>query len=601
MPLIIPKDLIEETVLERERIFTMSQQEAEKQDIRPIKIGIVNLMPKKEETELQILRMLSNSALQINIDLIHMGSYESKNVDSRHLQRFYKTYEDIKDDKYDALIITGAPVEKLEYENIKYWRELQLIFEFAKKNVYSTMFICWSAQAALHYYYDIPNEVTDEKIFGVYSFDKRTDHKILKGFDDEFYIPQSRYTYVPEEDLKDRADLEVLAASEETGVVLAVTEDGRFVFNFGHWEYDKDTLHQEYLRDIGKGLKTKPAVNYYREDNPDQPIKVKWRSAGNLFFTNWLNYCVYQETPYLIESIERKNVSKFGGSSLSDARQFHKVRDIIKSKEDRDVIVVSAPGKRHLNDTKVTDDLIRIYKSKENKRNLEEVLGRLKKELTREEDELRGLLLSVESRFTEIAEDLELSKELMEELREVFRQLEKSGDKDFLVSRGEYLNAKVMAAYLNYEFIDAGDLIFLDEQGKLDVKKSTEAIQKRIRPGKKVVVPGFYGRDVTGKIKTFRRGGSDYTGSIIAGALNSNVYENWTDVDGIMTADPKKVEGARRITSLDYDELEKLIEAGAEVYQKDAIEPVRSKNITVRILNTNNPASEGTVIKNREE
>lgn len=597
MPLIIPKDLIGEEVLKQERIFTMTEKEAGHQDIRPIKIGIVNLMPKKEETELQILRMLSNTALQINIDLIHMGSYRSTHTDQRHLKKFYKVYDDIKDDKYDALIITGAPVEKLEYERIKYWQELKRIFEFANKNVYSTMFICWSAQAALHYFYDIPNKLVDEKIFGVFEYEKLTDHKLLKGFDDEFYIPQSRYTYVPEEELSGHGELEVLAARQDTGVSIAATKDGRFVFSFGHWEYDKDTLHQEYLRDIKKGLKIKPPRNYYQEDNPNKPIKVKWRSAGNLFFTNWLNYCVYQETPYELEAIEKKNVSKFGGTSLSDAKQFSKVKDIVLSRDDRDVIVVSAPGKRHLNDTKVTDDLIRVSEGKEDIRELDLILKRLENEREYKEDEVKTVISSVRKRFMDIVDELNLGEDVRDHVSNVFRKIEDSEDRDEIISRGEYLNAYLLANYLDYEFIDSKDLLFFDDDGTLNPEETFKRIQQNIGEDRKVVVPGFYGSDKNGNIRTLQRGGSDFTGSLIARALHSNVYENWTDVDGVMTADPKRDKSARTISKLNYDELTEIIDNGAEIYFRDAIDPVKEENITIRILNTNDPDSGGTEVK----
>ncbi|MDO5713791.1 MAG: homoserine O-succinyltransferase [Tissierellia bacterium] len=597
MPLIIPKDLIGEDILKRERIFTMMETEAHHQDIRPIKIGIVNLMPKKEETELQILRMLSNSALQINIDLIHMQSYSSSNTDQRHLDRFYKVYDDIKDEKYDALIITGAPVEKMEYERIIYWKELKKIFDFANKNVYSTMFICWSAQAALHYFYDIPNNVLEEKLFGVFKYEKQTDHKLLKGFDDEFYIPQSRYTSVSEEKVLQYEDLEVLAAREDTGVSIAASKDSRFIFSFGHWEYDKDTLHQEYLRDIGKKLKIKPPSNYYREDNPNKPIKVTWRSAGNLFFTNWLNYCVYQETPYELDEIQKKNVSKFGGSSLSDAGQFKKVKDIILSKDDRDVIVVSAPGKRHLNDTKVTDDLIHVSETKENIKELEGIVQRLQNELDFYKDDLNSVLDSIQCRFLNIVNDLDLDVEAKSHIYQVFDNIHSMNSKDEIISRGEYLNGYLLAKYLNYSFVDSKNLILFDEKGEVDIHGSIQRIQDQLKGKNKVVVPGFYGEDKNGNIKTLERGGSDLTGSLIARALHSNVYENWTDVNGVMTGDPKVDERAKTISKLNYDELKEIVEEGADIYYPDAIAPLKEKNIMIRILNTNDPESQGTEIK----
>lgn len=597
MPLIIPKDLIVEEVLERENIFTMRDSSAKEQDIRPLSIAIVNLMPKKEETELQLLRMLSNTALQINIDLVRMESYNPTNSDLKRLKAFYKTYEDIKHKKYDAMIITGAPIETIAYEEIKYWDELKTIFEFAKENVYSTMFICWSAQAALYHYYNIDHKVSDGKIFGVFEFDKLKDNKIVKGFDDTFLVPTSRHTYVDAEDFEGFDDLEVIAARPDTGVSLVTTKDNRFVFNFGHWEYDKDTLHNEYIRDISQGKKIAPPQNYYEDNDPKKEIKIRWRSAGNLFFSNWLNYCVYQETPFAIETIEGKSVSKFGGSSLKDAGQFAKVKKIIFSKEDRDVIVVSAPGRRFKEDTKVTDELISLSDKNKKIEDLEKIIKSLEDELAAQRVYRDTQLEKIEKRFSEIAEDLKLEEFWDEELKFVFDQIKNSNNKDFIVSRGEFLNAKLMAKYLNYDFIDAKDIIIFDEEGQVDLKKSREAIRNHIGDNQKAVVPGFYGSDNNGDIVTFTRGGSDYTGSLIAYALDSKVYENWTDVNGIMTSDPNKDPDAKTIDKLNFKELKEIIDKGAQVYQGDAIKPVEEKNITIKILNTNNPRNHGTVIK----
>lgn len=597
MPLIIPKDLIVEEVLERENIFTMRDSSAKEQDIRPLRIAIVNLMPKKEETELQLLRMLSNTALQINIDLVRMESYNPANSDLKRLRAFYKTYEDIKHKKYDAMIITGAPIETIAYEEIKYWEELKTIFEFAKENVYSTMFICWSAQAALYHYYKIDHKVADEKIFGVFEFDKLKDNKIVKGFDDTFLVPTSRHTYVKAEDLEDIEDLEVLAARPDTGVSLATTKDNRFVFNFGHWEYDKDTLHSEYIRDISQGKKIAPPQNYYEDNDPKKEIKIRWRSAGNLFFSNWLNYCIYQETPFAIETIEGKSVSKFGGSSLKDAGQFAKVKKIIFSKEDRDVIVVSAPGRRFKEDTKVTDELISLSDKNSKIEDLEKIIKSLEEELATQRAYRDTQLEKIEKRFSDIAEDLKLEEFWDEELKFVFDQIKNSNNKDFIVSRGEFLNAKLLSKYLDYDFIDAKDIIIFDEEGQVDLKKSREAIRNHIGDNQKAVVPGFYGSDNNGDIVTFTRGGSDYTGSLIAYALDSKVYENWTDVNGIMTSDPNKDPNAKTIDKLNFKELKEIIDKGAQVYQGDAIKPVEEKNIMIKILNTNNPRNHGTVIK----
>lgn len=303
MPVIIPKGLPAEEELRRERIFTMSEARAISQDIRPLKIAIVNLMPLKEVTELQLLRRLSNTPLQIDIDLIKTESYQSKNTDHLHLEKFYKTFSEIKNDPYDAFIITGAPVENMEFEEVAYWEELTSIFDYVKEHVFSTMFICWAAQAALYYYYGIPKCSRKEKILGVYEYELLKSTALAKGFDDKFYVPQSRFTYNRAEDLTKVDKLHVLAADDETGVHLAATEDHRLVFVSGHWEYDHDTLHLEYLRDQAKGKPTQPPLNYYENGDPNGPIRSNWRAHGNLFFANWLNYCVYQETPYDITKI----------------------------------------------------------------------------------------------------------------------------------------------------------------------------------------------------------------------------------------------------------------------------------------------------------
>lgn len=597
MPLIIPKDLIVEEVLERENIFTMRDSSAKEQDIRPLNIAIVNLMPKKEETELQLLRMLSNTALQINIDLVRMESYNPTNSDVKRLNAFYKTYEDIKNNKYDAMIITGAPIETIAYEEIKYWDELKTIFEFAKDNVYSTMFICWSAQAALYHYYNIEHKVSKGKIFGVFEFDKLKDNKIVKGFDDTFLVPTSRHTYVDIEDFYDFPDLEVLAARPDTGVSLVTTKDNRFVFNFGHWEYDKDTLHNEYIRDISQGKKIAPPKNYYEDNDPKKEIKIRWRSAGNLFFSNWLNYCVYQETPFAIETIEGKSVSKFGGSSLKDAGQFAKVKKIIFSKDDRDVIVVSAPGRRFREDTKITDELISLSDKNVKIDELDKIIKSLEEELKVQETYRDTQLEKIKKRFLSIAEELKLEEFWDEELKFVFDEIKNSRDKEFIVSRGEYLNAKLLSRYLGYDFIDAKDIIIFDDEGQVDLEKSREAIRNHIVENQKAVVPGFYGSDKNGDIVTFTRGGSDYTGSLIAYALDSKVYENWTDVNGIMTSDPNRDSNAKTIDKLNFKELKEIIDKGAQVYQGDAIKPVEEKNITIKILNTNDPRNHGTIIK----
>lgn len=599
MPLILPDNLISEEDLKKNRIFTMESDRAISQEIRPIKIAIVNLMPKKEETELQFLRMLSNTALQIQVDFIRMETYTPTNASQEYLEKFYKTYSDIKDEKYDAMIITGAPVEGLDFKNIKYWEELEEIFEYAKTNVYSTMFVCWAAQAALYYYYGIERQSAGKKIFGIYPEEKLVDDKLLQGFDDEFYIPQSRYNCIGREVLDSHEDIKVVASRDDIGVSLARSNDNRFVFSFGHWEYDADTLHKEYLRDLKRGLATDLPYNYYRNDNPEDKILVKWRSAGNLFFSNWLNYCVYQETPFDIEKIQSKKVSKFGGSSLADANQFNRVRDIIHSEEDRKLVVVSAPGKRYDEDIKVTDVLIDINKIKTENGDLEKLIKRLERELEVGQEKLEANLETFQTRFEDIVRSLRLGEDLLEDLGGVREEIKRSKNEDFVLSRGEYLNARIMAEFLDYKFVDSKDLIFFDSYGELDEEKTYASIKDLLEDEEKVVVPGFYGSGSDGQIKTFERGGSDITGSLLASALNSAVYENWTDVSGVMTADPRLDASATTIPNLSYQELLEIGLGGAGVYQVDAIKPVMDKNIPIEILNTNEPASTGTRVENR--
>ena len=601
MPLILPDQLIDQEVLNQENIFTMTQDQANHQDIRPIKILIVNLMPKKEETELQLLRMLSNLALQMNIDLVRMDSYQATHASQDRLKKFYKTYDQIKDQKFDAMIITGAPVERMDYQDIIYWKELKNIFDFAREHVFSTLFICWSAQAALYHYFGVPKQEVEEKIFGIYQYEKKKEDPILKGFDDSFYAPQSRYTYVKEEDLREIPQIQVLSSREDTGVGLATTLDHRFVFSFGHWEYDKETLHEEYLRDLAKGLTTQIPKNYYRQDDPQGDIIMNWRSSGSLFFSNWLNYCVYQETPYQLEKIKGIKVAKFGGSSLASAGQFSKVKNIIQAKEDREIIVVSAPGKRSKDDQKVTDLLEKYYEGKKRAQDLEVMIESFRKDQAAKSREAQEALAAVQDRFQEIVRDLDLEEDLKKDLEETFQDLDRTQSKDFVLSRGEYLNAKILAQALGYDFIDAKDLIKLKNQDQLDYGETYKAIVKTIHKGQKVVVPGFYGSNSEGDIRTFKRGGSDYTGSIIASALQSEVYENWTDVSGIMTQDPNLSKDAKRIPSMNYQELTDLIDQGAQVYQRDAIDLVKEKNITLKILNTNAPEEGGTEIKDQED
>ena len=299
MPINIPEDLPASEVLASENIFVMSESRALHQDIRPLEIVLLNLMPTKVATETQFLRLLGNSPLQVNITLLHPKTHTAKNTPEEHLLRFYKTFDCIRNRKFDGLVITGAPVEQLEFSEVDFWDELREIMDWALHNVYSTLFICWAAQAGLYHHYGVPKYHLKNKLSGVFRhrIDKRHT-KILRGFDDEFYAPHSRYTEIRKEDIERIGRLETLAESAEAGVYLVISDDGRMVFVTGHSEYDPLTLKGEYDRDMLKGLDVPVPQNYFPDEDPKKDPLVRWRGHANLLFANWLNYYVYQETPY---------------------------------------------------------------------------------------------------------------------------------------------------------------------------------------------------------------------------------------------------------------------------------------------------------------
>ncbi|MGX5647323.1 homoserine O-acetyltransferase MetA [Bacillus cereus] len=301
MPIIIDKDLPARKVLQKENIFVITKERAETQDIRALKIAILNLMPTKQDTEAQLLRLIGNTPLQLDVHLLHMESHLSRNVTQEHLTSFYKTFRDIENEKFDGLIITGAPVETLAFEEVDYWEELKHIMEYSKTNVTSTLHICWGAQAGLYYHYGVPKYPLKEKMFGVFEHEVCEQHvKLLQGFDELFFAPHSRHTEVRENDIREVKELTLLANSEEAGVHLVIGPEGRQVFALGHSEYSCETLKQEYERDRDKGLNIDVPKNYFKHNNPDEKPLVRWRSHGNLLFSNWLNYYVYQETPYIL-------------------------------------------------------------------------------------------------------------------------------------------------------------------------------------------------------------------------------------------------------------------------------------------------------------
>lgn len=299
MPIRIPDSLPAREVLEAENIFTMTEFRAFHQDIRPLKVLILNLMPTKIVTETQLLRKLSNTPLQIQVELLHTASYVGHYTDASHLESFYTTFDQIRDNKYDGMIITGAPVENLEFDQVDYWQELCQIMEWSKTHVHSTLHICWGAQAGLFYHYGVPKRPLDKKLFGVFPHRMlKPNSPLFRGFDDVFYVPHSRYTGVWEEDIRQIPQLELLAVSERAGVFAVKSEDSRQLFLTGHPEYDADTLALEYRRDVDKGLDIALPERYFPGDDPAKAPVVSWRSAAQLLYTNWLNYYVYQTTPY---------------------------------------------------------------------------------------------------------------------------------------------------------------------------------------------------------------------------------------------------------------------------------------------------------------
>lgn len=299
MPLIIPDKLPAGDLLQKENIFVMHDAAAVKQDIRPLRILMVNLMPNKAATETQLARVLANSPLQVELTLVRMGTHESKNVLEEYLNTFYKTFEEIKSERFDGMILTGAPVETLRFEEVDYWEELCQILEYSKTNVYSSMYICWGAQAGLYYHFGIDKYPMDEKMFGVFEHKVTRAHSpLLRGFDDVFWAPHSRYTQIRKSDIVSHPEIRILAESEEAGPHILATDNGRQIFIIGHQEYDRETLGLEYYRDVRQGVPVSVPKNYFKDNQPGKDVIVRWRGHASMLFANWLNYYVYQETPY---------------------------------------------------------------------------------------------------------------------------------------------------------------------------------------------------------------------------------------------------------------------------------------------------------------
>jgi homoserine O-succinyltransferase len=299
MPIKVPDELPARRILNQENVFIMNESRASSQDIRPLRIAVLNLMPNKIETETQLLRFLGNTPLQVELELLQPATYKSKNTSEEHLLKFYKTFEDVKDEKFDGLIITGAPVEKMFFEDVDYWEELCAVMEWSKTNVFSTLHICWAAQAALYYHYKVPKYEENEKIFGVFEHTAtENNHYLLYGFDDIFHVPHSRYTGISKEEIQKIPEISVLSTSNDAGIYIVGSRDERQFFITGHPEYDKNTLKNEYERDLKTGLNTAIPRNYFPNDDASKEPICCWRSNSGLLFSNWLNYFVYQETPF---------------------------------------------------------------------------------------------------------------------------------------------------------------------------------------------------------------------------------------------------------------------------------------------------------------
>lgn len=307
MPIKIPNNLPAVDILAKENIFVMKESRALSQDIRPLKFVIVNLMPTKIETETQLLRLISNTPLQIEVTLLKMDSYKSKNVSEEHMETFYKTFDDIKDERFDGMIITGAPIETLDFEDVIYWEEIMKIMEWSKKHVFSVLHICWGAQAGLYHHYGIKKYQLNKKIFGIFPIkleEKYENNELFRGFDEIFNMPHSRHTKIEESDILKEPELEILAKSDEAGVSIIRSKDKRKIFLTGHLEYDRFTLAKEYERDVSQNKKIDVPFNYYPENDPTKKPIFNWKAHANLLFVNWINHYVYQETPYNLEELE---------------------------------------------------------------------------------------------------------------------------------------------------------------------------------------------------------------------------------------------------------------------------------------------------------
>lgn len=593
MPIKVPNNLPAIDTLTKENVFVMTDTRAITQDVRPLRILLLNLMPTKIDTETQLTRLLGNTPLQIELELLQTATHKASNTSEEHMIAFYKVFNDIKEEYYDGMIITGAPVELMEFEEVDYWEELCEIMEWSKTHVHSTFHICWGAQAGLYYHYGIQKHKLPKKLSGVYRH--TLDYKngmLFRGFDDEFDVPHSRNTTVYREDIEATPGLKILSSSDEAGVFCVKSDNDRQIFVTGHSEYDWNTLLKEYERDKKAGINPEVPEHYFPNDDDTQRPIVTWRSCANLIYSNWLNYFVYQSTPYDLRMISNEDlapalsnksertVCKFGGSSLASAEKFKQVKEILSADPARKYVVVSAPGKSADYNVKVTDLLL---------------------EAADDASKFDANLEAVANRYREIASGLEIEFDIdaeMEEIKHEYAKLMKArkNTKSYLASRGENLAAQLLAKYLEYDFVDTADLIVFDEDNKLIAGETRGAINAELKHHDAAVIPGFYGSNEEGDIVTFSRGGSDITGSLIAEAVKADLYENWTDVPGFLMADPKIVKDPLSVPVINYKELRELALRGAEVLHEDAVAPVRRRGIPINIKSTNSPELPGTLI-----
>ena len=588
MPIKVPNNLPAIETLTNENVFVMTDTRAMTQDMRPLHILLLNLMPTKIDTETQITRMLSNTPLQVELELLQTATHKPHVTSQEHMLAFYKTFNDIKNEYYDGMIITGAPIELLEFEEVDYWEELCEIMEWSKTHVHSTFHICWGAQAGLYYHYSIDKKKLPKKLSGVFKHTLKTKRSMLfRGFDDEFYVPQSRNTTVDEEDIEKTPGITLLSTSEEGGVFCVKSDNDRQIFVTGHTEYDWNTLLKEYVRDKNAGINPEIPVNYFPDDDDSKTPVVRWRSSGSLLFSNWLNYFVYQSTPYDIKLIENEDlapalrnkseltVAKFGGSSLATAERIKNAAEIVRQNKVRRYVVVSAPGIHDDEKVKITDLLLSAHDNPESCDS--------KLELARK-------------RFKNIALELDSKINIDEIFDKIVETYKSTGSRDYLISRGEFITAQLMAEQLGFDFVDTAEVIRFDNDGKFLADVTRANIQKLIREHSHIVFPGFYGANEAGEVVTFSRGGSDITGSIVAAAAKADLYENWTDVPGLLMADPRIVKQPLSIPVIIYKELRELALRGAEVLHEDAVRPVSQCGIPINIKSTLEPEKPGTLI-----